>query len=109
MQRLIQYCQSVVQLYKSYPLVLVFCIDKVSPSTLITKFKPVDVKPWMHSIVCCDFWAKSCYLVSQSTLLSCGPTFSHADQPSMTIVSQDNALCIFDSEAFTNEAAKNLQ
>lgn len=72
MQRLVQYCQSVLQLYKSYPLVLVFCIDKVSPSTLITKFKPVDVKPWMHSIKCCDFWAKSCYLVPKSTLSSEG-------------------------------------
>lgn len=62
-----------MQLYKSYPLVLVLCIDKVSPSTLITKFKPVDDNPWMQSAVCCDFWAKSCYLVSKSTLSSENP------------------------------------
>jgi hypothetical protein len=68
MQRLLQYCQIVQQLYKTYPLVLVFCTDKLSPSTLITKFKPVNNKPWMQSIICCDFWAKSCYLMSKSTL-----------------------------------------
>lgn len=59
MQRLVQYCQRVQQLYKTYPLVLGFCTDKLSPSTLITKFKSVDTKPWMKSIICCDFWTKS--------------------------------------------------
>jgi hypothetical protein len=68
MQRLLQYCQIVQQLYKTYPLVLIFCTDKLSPSTLITKFKPANNKPWMQSIICCDFWAKSCYLISKSTL-----------------------------------------
>lgn len=68
MQRLIHYCQNVLQIYKSYPMVLVFCTDKVSPSPLMTKFKAIDDKSWFHSLICCDFWAKSCYLVSKLTM-----------------------------------------
>ncbi|ORX42596.1 hypothetical protein DM01DRAFT_1330056 [Hesseltinella vesiculosa] len=29
---------------------------------------PDDGKPWMHRILCCEFWAKNCYLVSESSL-----------------------------------------
>lgn len=37
MQRLVQYGQSALQLYKTYPLIVVFCIDKVSPSTMMAE------------------------------------------------------------------------
>ncbi|KAG0735688.1 hypothetical protein G6F57_014067 [Rhizopus arrhizus] len=47
---------------------MVFCIDKLSPSTLIAKFIPVDGKPWMQHIMCCGFWAKNCYLVSKPSI-----------------------------------------
>ncbi|KAG1051142.1 hypothetical protein G6F43_006639 [Rhizopus delemar] len=68
MERLVKYSQSAKQLYKSYPLVMVFCIDKLSPSTFSTKFTPVDAKPCMQRILCCDFWTKNCYLVSKASL-----------------------------------------
>ncbi|CAO3600870.1 unnamed protein product [Absidia cylindrospora] len=69
MQRMIRYCQNVIQVHESYPLALVICIDKVSPSTLMEKFEYVDdAKPWLSSLHSCDFWAKSCSLVSNSTL-----------------------------------------
>ncbi|KAI9489847.1 hypothetical protein BDB00DRAFT_769882, partial [Zychaea mexicana] len=45
MERLFKYSQNAKQVYKSYPLVMVFCIDKLSPLTFITKFTPVDGKP----------------------------------------------------------------
>lgn len=44
MQRLIRYCQKVFQIYKSYPMVLVFCIGKNSPSSLMSKFKAINDK-----------------------------------------------------------------
>ncbi|KAI9029695.1 hypothetical protein CLU79DRAFT_735533 [Phycomyces nitens] len=69
MGRLLKYSQSAKRLYKSYPLVMVFCIDRLSPLTIITKFIPVDGKPWMHRILCSDFWAKNCYLLSKASLL----------------------------------------
>ncbi|KAI9365629.1 hypothetical protein BD770DRAFT_423547 [Pilaira anomala] len=37
---------------------------------ILIEFTPVDGKPWMQRILCCDFWAKSCYLVTKSSLLS---------------------------------------
>ncbi|CAO3609983.1 unnamed protein product [Cunninghamella echinulata] len=40
----------------------------ISPSTPITKFKPVDIKQWMFSILCYDFWAKCCNLISHTKL-----------------------------------------
>jgi hypothetical protein len=67
-ERLVKYSQSAKQLYKSYPLVMIFCIDKLSPLTFITRFIPVDGKSWMQRILCCDFWAKSYYLVSKPSL-----------------------------------------
>ncbi|KAI9480301.1 MAG: hypothetical protein EXX96DRAFT_562020 [Benjaminiella poitrasii] len=70
MHKLVQYSQSALQLYRSYPVVVVFCIDKVC-STVINKFKPVHDKPWMHASASTDYWAKSCFLLSQRTL-SCG-------------------------------------
>ncbi|KAI9279139.1 hypothetical protein BY458DRAFT_432224, partial [Sporodiniella umbellata] len=30
----------------------------------ITKFAPVDGKPWIECILYCNFWAKSCFLVT---------------------------------------------
>lgn len=68
MQRLLRYCQNVLQLYNSYPIVVVFCPGKLSPTTLLRKFTPIDTNPWMFSLICCDFWAKSCYIVSETTL-----------------------------------------
>ncbi|RCH88512.1 hypothetical protein CU097_011284 [Rhizopus azygosporus] len=47
MERLVKYNQSAKQLYKSYPLVMIFCVDELSPLTFITKFIPIDSKPWM--------------------------------------------------------------
>jgi hypothetical protein len=48
MERLVKYSQSAKKLYKTYSLVMVFCINKLSPLTFITKFTPVDGKPWMQ-------------------------------------------------------------
>ncbi|ORZ15956.1 hypothetical protein BCR42DRAFT_416209 [Absidia repens] len=74
MQRMIRYCQNVLQVHDSYPLALVICIDKVTPSTLIEKFQYADdTKPWLSSLQSCDFWAKSCSLVSKSTLSRVDP------------------------------------
>lgn len=68
MRILVRYSQSVTRLYKTYPLVLILCADKVSPSSLINKFEPVADKPGVHCIKCCDYWAKTCCLLSKSTL-----------------------------------------
>ncbi|ORX44234.1 hypothetical protein DM01DRAFT_1312510 [Hesseltinella vesiculosa] len=69
MQKLVRYCQSVLLIHKVYPLVVVFCIDKVSTSNVMNKFKPVEEKPWMYALDHCDFWAKKCFLLSERTLL----------------------------------------
>ncbi|RCH98227.1 hypothetical protein CU097_002595, partial [Rhizopus azygosporus] len=94
MERLVKYSQSAKQLYKIYPLVMVFCIDKLSLLTLITKFIPVDGKPWMQRILCCDFWAKKCYLVSKSSL-SCeevDANISPLQALSMVLIEQSPTL-----------------
>lgn len=49
-------------------MVLVFCVDKVPLSSLMSKFKAIVDKCWFYSLVHCDFWAKSCYLVSKLTM-----------------------------------------
>ncbi|CAO3695361.1 unnamed protein product [Rhizopus stolonifer] len=94
MERLVRYSQNAKQLCKSYPLVIVFCIDKLSPMTFSTKFIPVDGKPWMHRILSCDFWAKSCYLVSKSSL-SCekiNTNISSLQALSMFLIEQSPTL-----------------
>ncbi|KAG0932457.1 hypothetical protein G6F32_011365 [Rhizopus arrhizus] len=94
MERLVKYSQSAKHLYKSYLLVMVFCIDKLSLSTLITKFITVDSKPWMQRIMCCDFWAKNCYLVSKPSL-SCeevDANVSSLQAPSMFLIEQSPTL-----------------
>ncbi|KAI7891628.1 uncharacterized protein EV154DRAFT_507367 [Mucor mucedo] len=70
MQRVVSYAQNAMNTYKLYPIVLIFCIDRVSPAQLATKFKTSDQKPWMASLETTDFWAKSCYIVSKLTLES---------------------------------------
>ena len=68
MQRLIDYARNVYKIYKSYPMVLIFNIDSLSPS-LDTQFKAMDDDhKCFHSIICCDFWAKSCHLISKTTM-----------------------------------------
>jgi hypothetical protein len=73
---------------------MVFCIDKLSPLTLITKFIPVDGKPWMQRIMYCDFWAKSCYLVSKPSL-SCEEVYANVSSLqalSMFLIEQSPTL-----------------
>lgn len=40
---------------------------------LINKFKPRTQTPWMLSTLSCEWWAKSCYLVSKETLSHAPP------------------------------------
>lgn len=68
MRWLIRCCQYVFQIYKSYTMVLVFCVDKIPLSSLMSKFKAIVDKCWFYSLIHCDFWAKSCYLVSKLTM-----------------------------------------
>lgn len=68
MPRVISYSQNAFRLYNQYPMVLVFCISKISPSNLIDKFTPVESKPWIQTLRNCDFWAESCFLVERSSL-----------------------------------------
>ncbi|KAI8067612.1 hypothetical protein BC940DRAFT_274071 [Gongronella butleri] len=41
MQRIMSYAQNALQLYKVYPIVLIFCTDWVSPGAFMAKFKLV--------------------------------------------------------------------
>ncbi|KAL1929296.1 hypothetical protein VTP01DRAFT_2355 [Rhizomucor pusillus] len=69
MRRLLQYSLEIVNIYNAYPLVLVICTGKVSPTSLQSKFIPVEGKPWLRSSVNSDYWAKVCYLTSSQTLI----------------------------------------
>ncbi|KAI8393312.1 uncharacterized protein BYT42DRAFT_596262 [Radiomyces spectabilis] len=60
MQRLIDYARNVYKTYKSYPIPF---------TVMVTKFKAMgDDHNCFHSIICCDFWAKSCHLISKTTM-----------------------------------------
>jgi hypothetical protein len=74
MQRLVSYSQSASNIYKTYPIVLIVCTDRVSPTQLLKKFNPVSGKPWMSSLLATDFWARSCFIVSKLTLSTISPS-----------------------------------
>ncbi|KAL0078385.1 hypothetical protein J3Q64DRAFT_1824822 [Phycomyces blakesleeanus] len=74
MQRLVSYSQSALSIYKTYPIVLIVCTDRVSPIQLMAKFKPISGKPWMSSLLATDFWAQSCFIVSKLTLSGIAPS-----------------------------------
>lgn len=76
MTRLLQYSVKAKQLYGAYPMVLIFCIDKLSPATFISKFKPIAEKPWMYALQSTEFWAKCCYIVSKTTISDTEPDTS---------------------------------
>jgi hypothetical protein len=68
LQRLIGYSLNVVKVHKALPIVLVFNVNKISPSNLLLEFTPSsDQKPWLFSFPC-KMWAKHCYLVSKETI-----------------------------------------
>ncbi|SAM03685.1 hypothetical protein [Absidia glauca] len=68
MQRLVRYSHNVIQVYEAYPIIIVFCVDRLSPASMINRFKPSTLNPWMLSTLSCEWWAKNCYLVSKETL-----------------------------------------
>lgn len=70
MQRLVHYGHNIFQIYHSYPIVLIFCIDRVTPSSLMMKFEEHENNKWLFAIKCSDFWAKYVYLVSRYTLIN---------------------------------------
>ncbi|KAI9496116.1 hypothetical protein BDB00DRAFT_758940, partial [Zychaea mexicana] len=55
MQRLVSYSQSALSIYKTYPIVLIVCTDRVSPIQLMAKFKLISGKPWMSSLLATDY------------------------------------------------------
>lgn len=64
MRRLIQYSLNVTSTYDSLPMVLIFCVDKVTPQALQDQFKSSADKPYLSSFPCV-VWATKCYLVSK--------------------------------------------
>ncbi|KAG1172456.1 hypothetical protein G6F70_005581 [Rhizopus microsporus] len=72
MRRLQNYGHKIFDLYKSYPLVLVFCTDRVSPTSLMDDFQCPDRHPWMYMLKSCRFWAQDCYLLTKTTLANNG-------------------------------------
>ncbi|CDH58732.1 hypothetical protein RO3G_17231 [Lichtheimia corymbifera JMRC:FSU:9682] len=91
MQRLLSYSLNALRIYNTYPIVLIICTDRVSPTQLMAKFNPVSGKPWMSSLLNTDFWAQACFIVSKSTLSAIAPS-AHELSPL-------HALCSFMVEA----------
>ncbi|KAI8373103.1 uncharacterized protein BYT42DRAFT_500690, partial [Radiomyces spectabilis] len=60
------YCLQIIQLYSSKPVVLVFCISKVTPRSFETEFTPSRLKTWLLEYPC-NAWAKVCYMVSPNS------------------------------------------
>lgn len=93
MERVVNYSQRAKQVYRVYPLVLVFCINKVSPA-LITKFTIIPDKPYMLKLNCSDFWAKECLIITKESASHEYPTMTSQLPPLQ-------ALAAF----FTNQSA----
>ncbi|CEI91192.1 hypothetical protein RMCBS344292_05490 [Rhizopus microsporus] len=93
MRRLMMYALNVVVTHARSPLpiVLIFCIDKVTPQALQTKFKSLPDMPWMKSFPC-DLWAKNCYLVSNQPLIESDATLDPLHALSLFLAEQQPAL-----------------
>jgi hypothetical protein len=74
MQLLVSYSQSALNIYKTYPIVLIVYTDRVSPIQLMAKLKPISGKPWISLLLTTDFWVQSCFIVSNLTLSSIAPS-----------------------------------
>lgn len=66
MARLITYSVNVFMRYKFYPIILIFCVDKVSQAVMYT-FEQSKTKANMFETICYN-WAKNCYLISNQII-----------------------------------------
>ncbi|CEG81839.1 hypothetical protein RMATCC62417_15990 [Rhizopus microsporus] len=93
MRRLMMYSLNVVTTHARSPLpiVLIFCIDKVTPQALQAKFTSLPDMPWMKSFPC-DLWAKNCYLVSNQPFIESDATLNPLHALSLFLAEQQPAL-----------------
>ncbi|KAI9363318.1 hypothetical protein BD770DRAFT_381237 [Pilaira anomala] len=67
MDRAISYCLSVKRVYKTPPILLIICVNQVSPQALKSTFVQHDAFPFMMEIKC-DLWAKECLMLSSESI-----------------------------------------
>ena len=93
MRRLMMYSLNVVSthVHSPLPIVLIFCINKVTPQSLLAKFTPLPDMPWMKSFPC-DLWAKNCYLVSNQPLIESNAALDSLHALSLFLAEQQPAL-----------------
>ncbi|KAG0937917.1 hypothetical protein G6F29_008452 [Rhizopus arrhizus] len=93
MRRLMMYSLNVVSthVHSPLPIVLIFCINKVTPQALLAKFTPLPDMPWMKYFPC-DLWAKNCYLVSNQPLIESDAALDSLHALSLFLAEQQPAL-----------------
>ncbi|CAO3672167.1 unnamed protein product [Rhizopus stolonifer] len=106
MRRLLQYSLEIVNIYNVYPLVLVICTGKMSPTSLLSKFIQVEGKPWLRSSVNSDYWAKDCYLASNQTLIDSDASLTPLQALASFIV--ERAPSLFCHTHYDNPTIKQL-
>lgn len=67
MDRAISYCLSVKRVYKTPPILLIICVNQISPQALKSTFVQHDAFPFMKEIKC-DLWAKECLMLSNDSI-----------------------------------------
>ncbi|CEG69300.1 hypothetical protein RMATCC62417_05398 [Rhizopus microsporus] len=108
MQRLISYSQKVLNIYKTYPIVLIFCVDRASPAHLMAKFKPIPEKPWIASLLSTDFWAQSCFIMSKQTLSNNTPPDQLTPLQALSSFLTEGSPTLYDHPYAENQTIQQL-
>ncbi|KAG1192744.1 hypothetical protein G6F70_009171 [Rhizopus microsporus] len=108
MQRLISYSQKALNIYKTYPIVLILCVDRVSPAHPMAKFKPIPEKPWMASLLSTDFWAQSYFIMSKQTLSNNTPPDQLTPLQALSSFLTEGSPTLYDHPYAENQTIQQL-
>ncbi|KAI8968496.1 hypothetical protein BDF20DRAFT_991420 [Mycotypha africana] len=67
MCRCVQYCINVYNRFKTHPILLIFCINKVESKSLANQFKPNSEKPYLLETPSNHF-AECCYMMTSKSI-----------------------------------------
>ncbi|ORZ03819.1 hypothetical protein BCR43DRAFT_560420 [Syncephalastrum racemosum] len=68
MTRSVRYCQQIHTLHGRLPILVIFCVDKLTPAAILSKFKLVESSTSTYTLQHHDFWAKSVYLIKKPSI-----------------------------------------